>query len=140
MVDSLKNLTSLSNPVSGDSLRKNLKALSSVSVSKATETAASAQKTTQAEQAATAVGRLTDSVQLSADVLRTLGTSVDGSSETREVAEENVNASQATPEDLERVQKRAEDTGVAIQFRHDEALYAHGPGLTPEKVYQLLQD
>lgn len=139
MVDSLKNLTSLQNPVSGDSLRKNLKAISSVSVSKATEIVSNAQNASQADAAASAVVRLTDSVQLSADVLRTLS-SVESNPENREVAEENANAATATPEELEKVQKRADDTGVAIQFRHDEALYAHGNGLTPETVYRLLQE
>ena len=51
MVDSLKNLTSLQNPLSGDALRKNLKAISSP-VSKATEIASNAQNASQPDAAA----------------------------------------------------------------------------------------
>ncbi len=141
MVDSFKNLTSLTNSVTpqGDSLRKNLKAISSVSVSRATETVANANTTSVAEQARNAVGLLTDSIQLSADAIRSLKEASE-TPETREVAEENYQASTATPEDLEKVQKTADETGVAIQFRHDEALYAHGSGLDPERVFRLLAD
>ncbi len=141
MVDSLKNQASFSGPSgSGDSLRKNLKVLSPVSVSKGSEAAANARNASAAESAAKAVGQLTDSIKLSADALRSLRDAATGSVENREVAEENYDAATATPEDLEKVQQRAEDTGSAIQFRHDQALEAHGDGLNADTVYRLLSE
>ena len=144
MVDSFKNLTSLTNSPSGvpqgDSLRKNLKAISSVSVSRTSESIAAAQNASSVDQANSAVGKLTDSIRLSADALRALRDAGEGTVENREVAEENLNAATTTPEDLEQVQRRAEDTGAAIQFHHDEALHAHGDGVSPESVFRLLQE
>jgi len=143
MVDSLKNQTSyggVSGSLQGDSLRKNLKVLSPVSVSKGSEAAASARNASAAESAAKAVGQLTDSIQLSADALRSLRDAAAGSVENKEVAEANYDAASATPEELEKVQRRAEDTGSAIHFRHDEALEAHGDGLNPDTVYRLLSE
>jgi hypothetical protein len=147
MVDSIKNLTSLPNSAvsttsQGESLRKNLKSISSVSVSRSTETTLAAQQNSQADHAASAVVKLTDAIQLSADALRSLSNASQG--ETAEanpdVVQENISAATASPEDLEKAQRQAEDTGAAIHFNRDEALHAHGHSLSPESVYRLLSD
>ncbi|MFN8391833.1 MAG: hypothetical protein U0136_16205 [Bdellovibrionota bacterium] len=146
MVDSLKNLTSLPNSGSpaGDSLRKNLKSISSVSVSRGTEAAVDSQQNSPAEQAATtAVVRLTDAIQLSADALRSLGNASQGADTAAanpDVVQENISAASVSPEDLQKVQEQADNTGAAIGFNRDEALKAHGKGLSAETVYRLLSD
>ena len=146
MVDSLKNLTSLPNSaVSGpqkDSLRKNLKSLSSVSVSRGDDSDSVPSKGSPADHAASAVVHLTDAVQLSADALRSLG-NAHGDTDAQanpDIVQENIAAASVSPEDLQKVQEQAESTGAAIQFNRDEALHAHGRGLNPETVYRLLAD
>lgn len=134
MVDSSKDLTSSSPATTNraDSLRKNLKALSGSSVSSSQNLP---------DPAASAVSSVTDAVHLSAEAIRSLSKRA-GANETRDpqVAEQNLDAATASPEDLSKAKEEADKTGSAIQFRPTEALYAHGDGLSYDNVQRLLVD
>ena len=59
--------------------------------------------------------------------------------DTADVASENIEASDASIEDVERAQAQASEASSQIQFNSEEALSAHG-ALTFERVAQLLAE
>lgn len=138
MVDSIKNLTTPPQSSSGssaDALRKNFKAISSSSVT------AQGGGADPSAIAARAVASVTDAVQLSAEALRSLGKGSEAvEPKNQQIADANIDSATASPEDLAKVKKEADRTGVAIQFRPAEALFAHGDGVSFEQVTRLLAD
>lgn len=132
MVDKLKDI---SQPFNGENLRKNLKNLSSSPENVQ-------QLARDSSDSNSRLNGLNDSLNLSAESLRLISDSSSSnfSPQHAEVISENINSASSSPAELRRTQEQAQATGASIRFQSEEALAAHGEGLTADRVYRLLSD